>query len=201
VGTYLLVAVAETSVSANEFSNLTAQELRRAQWTHVSALFSQRQAVRRTPFEIQTGKSQPKVMIVDDDNTIGALYELALNKAGIRVVYFATSGEKAIQAITRGGVEPDVIIMDHRMPGKDGISTSKEIMELKPRTKILMATAYEEVIPEALRIGINDFITKPFDVDILIKKILNLARKNRKIKDERKGKNSSRTRAMRRDFT
>jgi DNA-binding response OmpR family regulator len=111
-------------------------------------------------------------MIVDDDNTIGVLYELALNKAGIRVVYFATSGEKALEAISKLRVEPQVIIMDHRMPGKDGIETSKEIMKLKPSVRILMATAYEEVVPEALSIGVDDWVTKPFDVDVLIRKIL-----------------------------
>lgn len=61
--------------------------------------------------------------------------------------------------------------MDHRMPIKDGITAMKEILEIDQHAKFLFASADHKVKEEALRSGARDFLTKPFNYDLLIQKI------------------------------
>jgi len=63
---------------------------------------------------------------------------------------------------------PEVVIMDHRMPGKDGIETTKEILEINPDIKILFASADLNVEGDALESGARSFLSKPFTIADLL---------------------------------
>lgn len=71
-------------------------------------------------------------------------------------------------------LKPDIIIMDHRLPVKDGIEASKEILIYEKKAKILFASADKTIKDAALSIGITRFIEKPFDISVLIENIKEL---------------------------
>ncbi len=61
--------------------------------------------------------------------------------------------------------------MDHRMPGKDGIETTKELLKIRPDMKIVFASADKAVMGDALAAGACDFLAKPFPVSDLLLEI------------------------------
>jgi two-component system chemotaxis response regulator CheY len=69
--------------------------------------------------------------------------------------------------------KPDVILMDHRMPIKNGIEASKEIMEnsIAAKPKIIFASADKTVKEEAISIGVQSFKEKPFTLNNLFSNI------------------------------
>ena len=67
--------------------------------------------------------------------------------------------------------KPKVILMDHRMPLKDGIEASKEILQINNSTKIIFVSADASVKEEALSIGVFCFKDKPFTIENLIDSI------------------------------
>ena len=67
--------------------------------------------------------------------------------------------------------KPDIILMDHRMPIKNGIEASKEIMKIDGKTKIIFLSADNSIKEEALSIGVIKFRDKPFSIKQLINDI------------------------------
>lgn len=93
--------------------------------------------------------------------------------------YGANNGVKAVNLFKSLSEKPDIILMDHRMPIKNGIEASKEILEIDKHSKIIFVSADTSVRNKALSIGAIKFIKKPFSCDYLIKSIktvLNLSR-------------------------
>jgi DNA-binding NtrC family response regulator len=68
-------------------------------------------------------------------------------------------------------VKPDIILMDHRMPIKNGIDASREILEMDDHSMIILASADKSVRKEALSMGIISFKDKPFTLQRLINNI------------------------------
>ena len=113
-----------------------------------------------------------KILIVDDDQQLVMLIasRLRANRYEIAVAY------DAIQAVAKAHKEkPDLILLDNRMPGGNGVGvlrTLKQIPDMRV-TPIIMITAYPcgKIRDEALEEGAIDFINKPFDANVLLKKI------------------------------
>ena len=87
----------------------------------------------------------------------------------------ASNGEEALKMLDSFTEKPDIILMDHRMPKKNGIETIKEIIKRDDISKIMFCSADDSIKNEALAIGAKYFIKKPFAFDDLlnqIKKIL-----------------------------
>ncbi len=76
----------------------------------------------------------------------------------------ATSGEEAVRLVE--SLDPDVVVMDVRMKGMDGIEALRRIRQTSPRTVVVLMTAYgtTQSTIEAIRLGAFDYILKPFDV-------------------------------------
>ncbi len=96
---------------------------------------------------------------------------MLLSAYGFKVIGIAKNGEEAVQMYKSFTVKPDIIIMDHRMPIKNGIEASKEILEFDKTAKIIFASADNTVKEHALSIGAICFKSKPFSNDKLIKNI------------------------------
>ncbi|MHA1149691.1 MAG: response regulator [Promethearchaeota archaeon] len=103
-----------------------------------------------------------KVLIVEDDFTLQNLYKMILNSMGFELLGIAKNGQEAIDFFKNPRISPDIIIMDHRMPIKNGIEASKEILSLNNEVYIIFASADLSVKPEALAIGVKSFLEKPF---------------------------------------
>ena len=127
-----------------------------------------------------------KILFVDDDESILDAAKTALEVYGYSVEV-ASSGEECLKKLE--GV--DVVFLDIKMPGMDGIETLKEIKKRKPSLPVVMITAYATVDTaiEAMKIGASDYIRKPFDMEELEKSILAAIEdvKFRKIEDVRSG--------------
>lgn len=126
------------------------------------------------PAELALLEQQTKILIVDDEIGIRQLLRSIINK-----YYPNIHIEEAEEGFPAGwkahGFHPDLVLLDIMLPGMDGFRMCQFIrsnQELK-HTKIIVITAVQE--PEArekmLKLGADDFITKPFDVDNLRQKI------------------------------
>ncbi|TFF87775.1 MAG: response regulator [Promethearchaeota archaeon] len=114
------------------------------------------------------------VFIVEDDKSIQILYKKFLDLYGFHVVGTASNGEEAVEMYKKFSPKPDIILMDHRMPIKDGLEATKEIMNLNNKnnkTSIIFASADKSIKDKALRLGIGGFLDKPFSLEKLIDQI------------------------------
>lgn len=114
--------------------------------------------------------NKPSVLIVDDEFSIRESFGLILSDK--YVVAQAATGEGAIGIISERPF--DLVYLDIRMPGMDGIETLRRIKEISPFTQVIMVTAVNDVqkASEAIKYGALDYIVKPFDVE----KILSLTK-------------------------
>jgi len=117
------------------------------------------------------------IFIVEDDLSLQRLYEMMLTTYGFKVVDKASNGKEAIEKFKSLSPKPDVILMDHRMPVKNGIDTTIELLKINSHIKILFVSADNSVKERALEIGAASFIEKPFTVIQLqteINRVVNL---------------------------
>ena len=108
-----------------------------------------------------------KVMIVDDEvdfleTIVKRLKTRSIDVAGVE------SGYKALEALEVSS--PDVIILDVKMPGMDGIETLREIKKKKPLTEVIMLTGHASVESgiQGMQLGAFDYVMKPVALDELL---------------------------------
>ncbi len=110
----------------------------------------------------------PSIFIVEDDRSIKVLYEKFLKLHGFDVIETATNGVEAVEKFKSFKIKPDIILIDHRMPIKNGLEASKEIIKLDKNCHIIFASADKTVKEKALSLGIAAFLEKPFSLEKLI---------------------------------
>jgi two-component system chemotaxis response regulator CheY len=123
----------------------------------------------------ESGGISARVFVVDDEDFIRDLYKDMFESNG-HTVFSARSGEEAVRILRTMKSRPDAIIMDHRMPGKDGIQTTREILDMDPSIPIIFSSADESVREEALEAGAISFWTKPFPIAMLINATLDVVK-------------------------
>ncbi len=116
----------------------------------------------------------PSILVVDDEAAIRESLKDWLMEDGYRVA-LAVDGEDAVLKV--GEAQYDVILLDLKMPGIDGLETMRRIKEISPDSEVLMMTAYATVdtAVHAMKEGAFDYLVKPFDpdeIELQIKKIL-----------------------------
>ena len=102
------------------------------------------------------------ILIVDDDKSIR--YSLKRMLEENFSVITAQNGEEALDRVREN--PPDLIIMDIKMPGRNGIDVLKEVKAIDPKSLVIMMTAYgtTETAIEAMKYGAFDYILKPFPI-------------------------------------
>ncbi len=107
-----------------------------------------------------------KLLVVDDEAEICEFLKSFFEERNYTVVS-ANSGEEALEVVKRE--KPNVVLLDIKMPGMDGVQTLKEIKTKYPKTKVIMVTAIEtrDKIEECLRLGADNYITKPLSLEYL----------------------------------
>ena len=108
------------------------------------------------------------VLLVDDDDLILQSLSLTLEDAGYAVTT-ADGGHKAV-AICRTETF-EVVVCDIRMPGMNGIETLRAIKEIQPDVRTVVITGYaadSDAPVEAVRLGVDDYLLKPFPDDLLL---------------------------------
>lgn len=141
---------------------------------------------------------RPKILIIDDDNSLRRVLEYNLQDAGYHVLT-AASGEEGLRLFAEES--PGLVITDMKMPGMDGMQVLKSIKERSPETLVIIITAFGtvDIAVEAMKSGAYDYITKPFNRDELrltVAKALQftgLAAENKRLKSELSDRSDFRT--------
>ena len=110
------------------------------------------------------------ILIVDDDNRLRRSFEKLLTQEG-HEVKTASSGEEALPLVRYD--EFDLIVMDVRLPGMDGLMTFKAIREIEPLLPVIIMTAFgtTETAINATKMGAFDYILKPFNIPEMLELI------------------------------
>ncbi|KOO37301.1 response regulator [Priestia koreensis] len=105
-----------------------------------------------------------KILVVDDQYGIRILLTEVLQKEGYQS-FQAANGFQAIEITQRES--PDLVLLDMKIPGMDGIEILKRLKEIDPAIKVIIMTAYGELdmIQEAKDLGALTHFAKPFDID------------------------------------
>lgn len=82
--------------------------------------------------------------------------------AGFQVLGIANNGEEAIKMFNSFSEKPDIIILDYRMPIKNGLDTLKEILQIDHNSKVIFASADKTIKEEVYAYGAKGFLDKPF---------------------------------------
>ena len=123
----------------------------------------------------QAMNDQKKILLIEDDQKLASLTEQYLNESGFKVEV-ESAGDKAIQHIKT--FEPDLVILDIMLPGKDGLTICKEARSFYS-APILMLTARNEDFDQVLGLefGADDYVIKPAEPRVLLARINALLRR------------------------
>ena len=101
-----------------------------------------------------------RILIVDDDEVVRRSYQRSLQSVS-RNVEAASDGEEALQTMEQYPF--DVVLLDLRMPGQDGLSVLRTIKQKWPESEVVIITGYATVASakEAVRLGAYDYVAKP----------------------------------------
>ena len=117
-----------------------------------------------------------KVLIAEDDRDFGSILTQYVSISGFNVRH-AQDGKEAWEMFLQD--KPDICVLDVMMPEMDGFTLAEKIKENDPDVPVIFLTAksLKEDIVRGLKIGADDYITKPFDPEILILRINNILRR------------------------
>jgi DNA-binding NtrC family response regulator len=114
--------------------------------------------------EDASAPERPHLLVVDDEPLLREFLEEALRRCG-HSVQLASSGDEALRRVSLD--PPDVILLDIRLPGRDGITLLPEFRLLCPEAPVIMMTGHGtlESAVSAMRLGAFDYLTKPFSAE------------------------------------
>jgi signal transduction histidine kinase len=123
-------------------------------------------------------------LLVDDENDFRQILAKRLNRRGIRVRE-ADRGEKALQMLAE--MTADIVVLDVKMPGMNGIECLKRIKRKHPQTEVIMLTGHADIQGgvEGIKSGAFDYLSKPVELEHLVRKIKQAFHKIQRIQAEK----------------
>jgi two-component system, chemotaxis family, chemotaxis protein CheY len=111
------------------------------------------------------------VLVADDSSTMRKIIIRSLQAIGVPNATEAKDGEEAVSLFKQGGI--DLVLTDWNMPNKTGLDVIREIRALNATIPIIMVTTEAEKgrVLEAIKVGVSDYIIKPFEADTLRTKL------------------------------
>ncbi len=124
-----------------------------------------------------------RILVVDDEKLIRWSVGERLQRSGYEVVS-AETGEEALERVASSA--PDLMLLDVRLPGIDGLTTLRRALAIRPEVSVLMMSAHStvDIAVEAMKHGAIDFLVKPFpfqSLDAAVERALSTARTRRQI--------------------
>ena len=123
------------------------------------------------------------VLIVDDEEEFRDLTGKRLKKRGLDV-YLAESGQEALDTLKKNPV--DVVLLDVKMPGMDGIETLRRIRTAHPQVEVVLLTGHASIDSgiEGMKFGAFDYMMKPVELEQLLEKLAD-ANEKKRLADEK----------------
>jgi DNA-binding response OmpR family regulator len=125
-----------------------------------------------------------RILIVDDEPGIGKVLRIEFSLSGFDVST-TTSGAEAIKLIR--AQEPDVVLLDILMPDVTGMDVLNEVRTFS-RVPVIAFTGHAEMGRAALEIGADDYVTKPFNHELLLEKVNSVLSAGKRLKKPGAGK-------------
>jgi two-component system, OmpR family, response regulator len=127
-----------------------------------------------------TTSRQPRVLVVDDEEHITELLAMGLTYNGFEVEQVAT-GRAALAAVEN--LRPDLIVLDVMLPDLDGFEVARRLRQVEgagTRVPVIFLTARDATRDkiEGLRLGSDDYVTKPFSIEELIERVKAVLRRS-----------------------
>jgi DNA-binding NtrC family response regulator len=121
-------------------------------------------------------KKAIQVLIIDDDELFAASLSDFLSAKSFKVSS-AKTGKQGMSVFERE--QPALVLLDQKLPDMEGIEVCRKILEMDPRTKVILVTAYATVrcAVDAIKAGAFNYLSKPFELDELLI-IMDMAVKN-----------------------
>lgn len=122
--------------------------------------------------------SQDTILVVDDEESVRQILRLLLETKGFRVIE-AEDAPACLHAVYQH--HPDLVLLDIRLPGRDGREVCRLLRDIDPQMPIIMLTALSEEKEKVDRLqdGADDYMTKPFHNDELVVRIRAVLRRSR----------------------
>ena len=129
----------------------------------------------------ETQEARANVLVVDDEDAHRDVCCRLIAAMGLDSLP-ARNGDEALQIVKDS--PPDIVLLDLRMPGIDGMTVLREVKEFHPETEVIIMTAYGTVesAVEAMKLGARDYVTKPLNLDELERSIKEVAGSRGKIR-------------------
>jgi two-component system response regulator PilR (NtrC family) len=126
--------------------------------------------IETAPVEPAAGRRLPRVLVVDDERSMRELLAIVLRREGYDVL-LADNGKAAVETLERERI--DLLISDIKMPDMSGVDVLRAAKRVDQDILGIMITAFAstETAVEAMRLGACDYLSKPFDVDLLKMKV------------------------------
>ncbi|MFM6947635.1 MAG: response regulator transcription factor [Aquirufa sp.] len=126
-------------------------------------------------------EAKPNVLLAEDDPNLGLLLSEFLKKKGYQVQW-AQNGDQALDFFVKG--QFDLCVLDVMMPKKDGFSLAKDIRANHLQVPIIFLTAksMEEDTLQGFKVGADDYLTKPFSMEVLLARMEAVLRRSQKDK-------------------
>ncbi len=127
-----------------------------------------------------------KIALVDDDRNILTSVSMTLESEGYSVATYG-DGQSAFEAFANG--LPDLVVLDIKMPRMDGLELLQRIRQISKTMPVIFLTSKDDEIDEVLglRMGADDYVTKPFSQRLLIERVRSLLRRQEVIASDEAG--------------
>jgi YesN/AraC family two-component response regulator len=114
--------------------------------------------------------AKPLILVVDDEAPVRTTLTKFLRSIGVERILEASNGDEALAQVRANAREIKLIIMDLKMPVKDGLKALQEIRGILPEAQVVILTGYpfyEQADTAVQKLGVVDFVVKPVDLDYL----------------------------------
>ena len=107
-----------------------------------------------------------KILVIDDEQGIRDLLDALLRRKGYAVI-LAESGQKGLQLFRRE--RPDVLVLDLKMPGMDGLTVLRQVRSLNPKQPVIILTGAgtPEIEQQVRALGVTEYVEKEFSLHLL----------------------------------
>ena len=106
-----------------------------------------------------------RVVIVDDNPSVRFALRILLEHLGHEVVGFSENGQDALEIVSL--LQPDVVVMDVKIPKIDGLSCTAKLIKMNPNVRVIVVTAGRTTENQVINFGAHGFVRKPFELSEL----------------------------------